>query len=168
MADLAQRVDVAGRRIVVMAGPGDRRNEDLEAIAEAVAGRFDHYICRRDDSLRGRDGDEVPLIQSRRLRALGVEEAAISVIPDEQEAIDAALKMGRQGDLLLIFADALVRSWKQVIKFRPEGIAEPTPSAMPTILADPVPVTAALHESTEWEGIVRDERGIHLSRETED
>jgi cyanophycin synthetase len=168
MADLAQRVDVAGRRIVVMAGPGDRRNEDLEAIAEAVAGRFDHYICRRDDSLRGRDGDEVPLIQSRRLRALGVEEAAISVIPDEQEAIDAALKMGRQGDLLLIFADALVRSWKQVIKFRPEGIAEPAVAVSPATLAEPGLVTAALQEPTEWEGIVRDERGIHLSRETED
>ena len=28
------------------------------------------------------------------------------------------------GDLLLIFADALVRSWKQVIKFRPKGVPE--------------------------------------------
>ena len=45
----------------------------------------------------------------------------ISIIPDEQEAIDAALRMGRPGDLVLIFADALTRSWKQVIKFRPEG-----------------------------------------------
>ena len=52
MADLAQRLDVAGRRIVVLAGPGDRRDEDLRAIARAVAGRFDHYVCRRDDDLR--------------------------------------------------------------------------------------------------------------------
>ena len=65
MADLAQRLDVQGRRIIVMAGPGDRRDEDIRAIAEAVAGRFDHYICRRDDGLRGRDGDEVPLILAR-------------------------------------------------------------------------------------------------------
>ena len=43
-----------GRRIVVLAGPGDRRDEDLVAIAHAVAGRFDHYICRRDDNLRER------------------------------------------------------------------------------------------------------------------
>src|SRR5581483_3421393 len=54
MADLAQRLDVNGRRIVVLAGPGDRRDEDLVAIARAVGGRFDHYICRRDDSLRDR------------------------------------------------------------------------------------------------------------------
>ena len=54
MAELAQRLDVTGRRIVVVAGPGDRRDEDLHAIAKAVAGRFDHYICRRDDNLRDR------------------------------------------------------------------------------------------------------------------
>ena len=33
MADLALRLDVTGRRIVVLAGPGDRRDEDLVAIA---------------------------------------------------------------------------------------------------------------------------------------
>ena len=118
MADLAQRLDVTGRRIVVLAGPGDRRDEDLVAIAEAVAGRFDHYICRRDDSLRDRAPDEVPRIQAAALRAGGVSDSAISIIPDEQEAIDAALRMGQPGDLLLVFADALVRSWKQIIKFR--------------------------------------------------
>jgi cyanophycin synthetase len=58
-------------------------------------GKFDHYICRRDDSLRGRDGDEVPLMLKRTLEAKGVPSAQISVIPDEQEAIDAALRMGR-------------------------------------------------------------------------
>ncbi len=55
MVDLALRLDVAGRRIIVLSAPGDRRDEDIVAIAETVAGKFDHYICRRDDSLRGRD-----------------------------------------------------------------------------------------------------------------
>jgi len=36
MVDLAQRLEVTGRRIVVLAGPGDRRNEDLIAIARSV------------------------------------------------------------------------------------------------------------------------------------
>src|SRR6202021_2405508 len=60
MPDLAQRLDVTGRRIVVLAGPGDRRDEDLVAIARAVAGRFDHYICRRADNPRDRSAHEVP------------------------------------------------------------------------------------------------------------
>ena len=97
MADLAQRLDVTGRRIVVLAGPGDRRDEDLRAIADAVAGRFDHYICRRDDSLRDRGPDEVPKLQAAQLQLRGVPAAAISIIPDEQEAIEAALNMGQRG-----------------------------------------------------------------------
>src|SRR6478735_4450318 len=168
MADLAQRLDVQGRRIVVLAGPGDRRDEDIVAIAEATAGKFDHYICRRDDSLRGRDGDEVPLMLKRTLEAKGVPAAQISMIPDEQEAIDAALRMGRPGDLLLIFADALVRSWKQVIKFRPEGAPAPR-RAEPAAAPAPEPAFAGAEESTmDMEGLVRDERGVRLGREEAD
>jgi cyanophycin synthetase len=165
MADLAQRLDVAGRRIVVLAGPGDRRDEDLRAIAEAAAGRFDHYICRRDDGLRGRDGDAVPLILSRALQAAGVAPDQISIIPDEQQAIDAALRMGAAGDLVLIFADALTRSWKQVIKFRPEGAAPVRPPE-PTVF-EPSFITAE-EALTDLEGLVRDERGVRLGREGDD
>src|SRR5262245_27013574 len=139
MADLAQRLDVTGRRIVVLAGPGDRRDEDLHAIAKAVAGRFDHYICRRDDDLRKRAGDEVPKIMASVLLASGVPMDAVSIIPDEQEAIDAALKMAQSGDLLLVFADALARSWKQITKFRPAGM----PEAPVRAAAAPPPVLAA-------------------------
>ncbi|MFO1506948.1 MAG: cyanophycin synthetase [Lysobacterales bacterium] len=169
MADLAQRLDVAGRRIVVLAGPGDRRDDDLVAIANAVANRFDHYVCRRDDSLRGRDGDEVPRIMSNALQAAGVPKDAISIIPDEQEAIDAALKMARAGDLLLVFADALVRSWKQIIRFRPEGAPEAPAAPPPTPVAAPAEPPAFDERSyAALGGVVRDERGIHLSREVED
>jgi cyanophycin synthetase len=127
MADLAGRLDVRGRRLVVVAGPGDRRDEDLRDIALAVAGRFDHYICRRDDSLRGRAPDEVPQLIAAVLREQGVPAEAISVIPDEQAAIDAALHMARRGDLLLIFGDALTRSWKQIIRFRADEAGEGRP-----------------------------------------
>jgi cyanophycin synthetase len=169
MADLAQRLDVTGRRIIVVAGPGDRRDEDLHAIAKAVAGRFDHYICRRDDNLRNRKSDEVPRIIAEVLMSEGVPKAAISIIPDEQEAIDAALRMGKPGDLILVFADALTRSWKQITKFRPEGAPEPsaqvaTPppvSVMGEALVDPTPAMSL-------EGLLRDERGIRVAPEVED
>jgi len=165
MSDLAQRLDVPGRRIVVLAGPGDRRDEDLHAIAEAVAGRFDHYICRRDDSLRGRDGDEVPRIIAKKLLALGVAETSISIIPDEQQAVDAALRMGQAGDLVLVFADALARSWKQIIHFQPEGVV-----AAVAQRAELPPLEPALDEAAfaAMEGVVRDERGLRFEREESD
>jgi cyanophycin synthetase len=165
MADLAQRLDASGRRIVVLAGPGDRRDEDLHAIASAVAGKFDHYIARRDDALRGRDGDEVPRIIADALRELGVAEEAISIIPDEQQAVDAALRMGQPGDLVLVFADALTRSWKQITKFTPDG-EMPRPAAR----AELPPLEATLDERAvaAMEGVVREERGLVFEREESD
>ena len=177
MADLAQRLDVAGRRIVVLAGPGDRRDEDLVAIAQAVAGRFDHYICRRDDNLRDRAPDEVPRIQALALRAAGIPESAISIIPDEQEAIEAALQMGAAGDLVLIFADSLVRSWKQITKFRSAGGAAPQAVARsPAAIEEEGVVTGASAPKTaegsampfSLENLIRDERGVRLAPEGED
>jgi len=159
----------------VVAGPGDRRDEDLRDIAKAVAGRFDHYICRRDDTLRGRAPDEVPKLIAATLRELGVREKQISVIPDEQEAIDAALKMGKPGDLVLVFADALTRSWKQVIKFHPEGAAvekaKPRPKpALPPELRGEGATGKGFDESAlgNMEGLIRDERGIRYAPEGED
>jgi cyanophycin synthetase len=180
MADLAARLDVRGRRIVVVAGPGDRRDEDIRDIALAVAGRFDHYICRRDDGLRGRAGDEVPNMIAAVLRKQGVPDSAITVIPDEQQAIDAALRMGQLGDLLLVFADALTRSWKQVIKFKPEGVvaaaaAAPVPAVPATLeaaaadegdggAAASLSDDGALHAA----GFIRDERGLRYIGEAAD
>ncbi len=165
MADLAQRLDVTGRRIVVLTGPGDRRDEDLRAIAEVVAGKFDHYIVRRDDSLRGRDGDEVPRIISKALQSAGVLEEAMSIIPDEQQAVEAALRMGQPGDLILVFADALTRTWKQIIKFQPQGEAAKVVPRMelPSLetSAEEVPFAA-------MEGVIREERGLVFEREESD
>jgi cyanophycin synthetase len=171
MAGLAQRLEVQGKRIVVLAGPGDRRDEDLIAIARAVAGRFDHYICRRDDNLRERKPDDVPRIQAAALVAAGVARETISVIPDEQDAINAALEMGQPGDLLLIFADALVRSWKQIIKFKPAGAAAPPPlppPLPPVIEAASDGGTREAASTFSLEGLIRDERGVRFAPEAED
>jgi cyanophycin synthetase len=192
LADLAGRLDVRGRRLVVVAGPGDRRDEDIRDIARAVAGRFDHYICRRDDGLRGRAGDEVPQMIAAVLRENGVRDEQITIIPDEQEAIDHALKMGQRGDLLLIFADALTRSWKQVTKFKPQGdglaagagsasAPSTTPSAAPSAAkpgggtgtapdASDEAVAQAARDEPEAlaAGFVRDERGLRFVGEAAD
>jgi cyanophycin synthetase len=197
LVDLTRRMDVRGQRIVVVAGPGDRRDEDIRAIAAKVAGHFDHYICRRDDGLRGRAPDEVPKMIAAVLREQGVAHGQIQLIPDEQEAIDAALHMGQAGDLLLIFADALTRSWKQVIRFKPQGgsgkpdvLAAPAAASAPASAASsgssgsesasegasaggeaaqPDEVLAqAQHEDEVAAGFVRDERGLRYVGEAAD
>jgi cyanophycin synthetase len=102
------------------------------------------------------------------------------------------LRMGRPGDLLLIFADALVRSWKQITKFKTSGEPDPRPDSRAAAAHAPAPspiaaaeskgngaseranhslsAPAAVEKAPEFnlEGLIRDERGISVARESED
>jgi cyanophycin synthetase len=174
MVDLVERLAPRGRRIVVLSAPGDRRDEDVRAVARACAGRFDRYVCRRDDHPRGRGLDEVPRLQRDELVAAGVPAAAVEVIPDEPAAVDAALRAAQPGDLVLIFGDQISRTWKQITRFAPGGGGPEAPSAAPPPAAaaaapplrfDPPPAAPLPAAADE---VIRDERGVRLAREQED
>lgn len=141
MCEAAGRLASGGRTICVVAAPGDRRDEDVRAVARAAVGHCDYYICRRDDSLRGREPDEVPRLLREGLLAAGVAPHRVQVIPDEQEAMTAGLTMACPGDLLLLFADDLERTWKQVLDFRPAST--PTPSVTRAVLRQTRPSGSA-------------------------
>jgi cyanophycin synthetase len=161
MCDLADRMEVRGRRVCVLAAPGDRRDEDIAEIGRAAAGHFEHYICRRDDGLRGRRSDEVPKMLRAALLEEGVPAQAIDTIPDEQEAVATALRMARPGDLLLVFADALARTWGQVVHFHPTDGADGHGAAPAAV------ETGGVDLDLEEGMVIRDERGVRLARETE-
>jgi cyanophycin synthetase len=167
MVQLATRLDVTGRRLVVLAGPGDRRDEDLVEIARAAAGQFAYYVCRRDDGLRGRDGDEVPRILANALLDAGVPVEQIVQIADEQLAVEHALQQARAGDLVLVFGDQITRTWKQIVGFRAEGATRPVTAEHPIPRAvDPTP--AAEPALGDLGSLVRDDRGVRLARESDD
>ena len=95
----------------------------------------------------------------------------ILVIPDEQAAIDRALREAQAGDLVLLFADAITRSWKQVIQFRPEAPVRTVerrkqPRPEPALVGEPA-ATAPLVDEGRRE-FVRDVRGVRLARESDD
>ena len=167
MCTLASRLEVEGRRICVLAAPGDRRDEDITSIGTIAARHhFDHYIVKRDDNPRGRKNDEVPLLLKAALAEAGIKDKQIDVVPEETEALEKALRMARPGDLLLCFIDQISRSWSQVAQFRPELPTSPRPRAsdaqsrdMPDI---PEPQVGLL------EAVIRDERGVRLAKEQED
>jgi len=163
MCELSDRLEVKGRRIVVIAAPGDRRDEDIVEIGRVAAGHFDHYICRRDDRLRGRKGDEVPRMLAAALLEAGVPADATEAIPDEQRAVDAALRRAATGDLLLVFADALQRTWDQIVAFRPETQDPAADAVAPMRIELPQAPATPLDEGH----MIRDERGVRLAREPE-
>jgi cyanophycin synthetase len=127
----AGRLDVAGRRVMVLSAPGDRRDDDVRATARAAAaGGFDRYVCRRDDNPRGRGDDEVPRLLAATLVDAGVPAERVEVVVREVDAIDRALGLAGPGDLVVICADALERGWEQIEAFGAAGrrAAEASPA----------------------------------------
>ncbi|HQU68076.1 MAG TPA: cyanophycin synthetase [Albidovulum sp.] len=161
MAGLADRLDVKGRRLVVAAMPGDRRDEDILASARELAGHFDHYFLKPDDDRRGRGEMEVPQMLRDELLKSGVPADQITLMPSEMEAIDLALASAQPNDLLVILADELARSWKQIIYFQ-KAEREALLSAKPK---RPEPQPTGFEELiSEGDQLIRDERGVRLAR----
>ena len=94
----------------------------------------------------------------------GVADDAISIIPDEVEAVDAGLEMAEAGDLLVIFGDDSPRCWKQIIYHSAgvhdvEAVAQ---SAKPGVGVD-------FEEMFDTDqSLIRDERGVRLAREIDE
>ncbi|MBA3563071.1 MAG: cyanophycin synthetase [Gammaproteobacteria bacterium] len=165
MCNLVDRFEPKGRRIVVLSAPGDRRDEDIREIAQVAAGHFDHFICRSDDNRRGRAQGEVPVMLKNELLEAGIAAGRIDVIPDEQEATHAALQMAEPGDLILVLADAIKRTWKQIIYFDSDAKSDVI-TKKPSIKLDlPQAEVFSFDESIE---IISDERGVRLAREAGD
>lgn len=162
IADLVDRLDVTEKRVAVIAVPGNRRDEDVFEAAEILAGHFDHYICKADDNRRQRGYDEIPQMLKQGLMKHGVEASAITVIADEVEAIDAALNMCEEGDLLVVFGDDSARCWKQIIYFRDEERSRPEAS----VVKNEVEAFGLDDLVGEGETLIRDERGVRLAKNT--
>jgi cyanophycin synthetase len=167
ISQLVDRLETRGRRICVLAAPGDRRDEDIRAIADQAAGHYDHYICKADDHRRGRGHDEAPQMLCSRLRESGIDDSRIELIPSEVEAVDAALAMAREGDLVVIFGDNIKRCWKQVAQYSVgEGDSREAPEEVPAhgfVQADPN--AFRLEPGAE---LIRDDRGVRIARVDEE
>ncbi len=166
ICSVVDRFDVAGRRIVVLAAPGDRRDEDIEEIAGIAAGHFDHYICRCDDNRRGRGDDEVAVMLRDKLVACGVDADRIEIVTDEARSVVHALKLAAPGDLLLVLGDDIRRCWKQIIYFNAEG-SQAAVSAKPAMRAGLPDIAVDVDLDAELL-IISDERGVRIAREAGD
>ena len=147
----AQRLD-ASRRIVVVAGPGDRRDEDLREIAQVVAGKFDHYMVRRDDSCAAATATRCRGSSPGHCRRRGWRRCDQRDPGRTGSGGRGPAHGARPAIRCWCFADALTRSWKQIIRFKPEGdLARAAPRVeIPALETTWTTMVAAM------EGVVRD------------
>ncbi len=94
----------AKRRIVVISGAGDRRDEDIRQQTEILGRAFDEVILYQDQCQRGRaDGEVLALLQQGLVNAPRTKR--IDEIRGEFVATDLALSRLQPGDLCLILVD---------------------------------------------------------------
>ena len=165
MCGLVDRFEVDGRRTIVISAPGDRRDEDIRAIASIAAGHFDHFICRCDDNRRGRGQDEIAVMLKNQLLEEGIAADQIEIIADEQEATSRALESAQSGDLILVLADSIKRTWKQIIYFNSGAKVDASVKNVPTSIDLPGTDEFELGDDLE---IISDERGVRIAREESD
>jgi cyanophycin synthetase len=147
MAQTIRGLTVNGRRLGVLAAPGDRRDEDILDLARAAAPAFDFILLREDDRLRGRKPGESGELLRQGLLASGFPADRIAPgIYAEEQAVQSALETAQPGDLLVIFGDKLDRSWHQIVTFgQPAGApAVPMPFMAPVFASDEPPLASAI------------------------
>lgn len=101
--ELARRIP-ARRRSIVLAVPGDRRDEDIRAVGR-LAASMDSAIVKEDDDLRQRSPGDVAALLVDGLRSGGMRSDRITEIRDEVAAVRAALNDVGDGDLVIILAE---------------------------------------------------------------
>ncbi|MBC7553257.1 MAG: hypothetical protein H7257_04705 [Taibaiella sp.] len=94
-------------KVGIIAGTGDRRDEDIISLAEEAAKIFDELIIRQDVSFRGRPGNEIIELVLQGIRNIDPEKKTI-VIEKEKEAVDYAIKNARKGSLILLTSDKIM------------------------------------------------------------
>ncbi|HKP10514.1 MAG TPA: cyanophycin synthetase, partial [Blastocatellia bacterium] len=98
--------------------PGDRREVDILAMGEIAGRAFDRLIIKEDDDRRGRvTGESATLMKQGAMNA-GLSEERIEIVPDEIEAVERGLSQAIKGDVVVITADNIKRTYEQIIRFR--------------------------------------------------
>ena len=99
----------ATKKIGIIAGVGDRRDEDIKECAKIAGRMFDHIIIRQEKHLRGRTEAEI-----NKLLLEGISESGRPVtheiIPKEVEAIKHAINSAEEGSFITALSDVVTNA----------------------------------------------------------
>ncbi len=106
----------ATRKIGVISGLGDRRDEDTLSFAR-IAGRiFDEIVLRQNYDLRGKTAEYLREIMERGLR-LDKPDLPITYIEDEMDAVDHILHHSPEGSVILLLTEDISATLQKLDEF---------------------------------------------------
>jgi len=106
--DFLQSVD-ATKKIGIIAGIGDRRDEDIKECATIAARMFDHIIIRQEKYLRGRTEDEIIGLIMEGIAASG-RDVTHEIISKEVDAIKHAITNAGEGTFITALSDVVTNA----------------------------------------------------------
>lgn len=101
----------------VIAGVGDRRDEDTIALGRQAAKMFNEIVIRQDKNLRGRTEDEIIELITRGIKEVDPNKKVTS-FKRETDAIDFAIKNARKGTFLTICSDVVPAALDQILALK--------------------------------------------------
>ncbi|PRY12419.1 cyanophycin synthetase [Pontibacter ummariensis] len=107
----------ASTKIGIIAGIGDRRDEDTKEVGRIAAEVFDQIIIRQDKDLRGRAGKEINSLLKEGIFAVKPELEPLE-INQETRALAYALEYAPDGAFIALFSEDIPEAVKLVENFR--------------------------------------------------
>jgi cyanophycin synthetase len=104
-------------KVGIIAGIGDRREEDNEAIGRRAAQMFDEIIIRQDKHLRGRTEEELIAMLMKGITDYDPQKK-VTIYKSELEAITEVIKNAVPGSLITICSDVVTDALKLVTGFK--------------------------------------------------
>ncbi|QZK90530.1 cyanophycin synthetase [Flavobacterium sp. CHNK8] len=108
VADYLESV-TASKKIGIIAGVGDRRDEDIRECAHIAARMFDHIIIRQEKFLRGRTEEEIINLILEGIKTSG-KDVTYEIIPKETEAIKHAINCAEEGSFITALSDVVTNA----------------------------------------------------------
>ena len=99
----------ATKKIGIIAGVGDRRDEDIRECAMLAGKMFDHIIIRQEKHLRGRTEVEINKLLIEGIRSAG-RNVTHEIIPKEVEAISHAIDSAEEGTYIVALSDVVTNA----------------------------------------------------------
>ncbi len=99
----------ATKKIGIIAGVGDRRDEDIKECATIAARMFDHIIIRQEKHLRGRTEEEIIGLIMDGIAASG-RQVTTEIIKKEVEAIKHAIDNAEEGSFITALSDVVTNA----------------------------------------------------------
>ena len=116
VGEFLRRTD-AVRKVGVIAGIGDRRDEDTVELGKMAAELFDEIVIRQDRDLRGKSGDYINQLLKEGIASVDPNKKVIE-INNEMKAIAFCLENAKRGSFISIFTDDVAEATKMVENFK--------------------------------------------------